>query len=238
MPTPGVIAKALKMEETDLLKSIPLFISLDYDALSELAHRLTCRRYKRGEVIFHKDDPGSALYIIENGGVKITTPSPDGNELILNILTAGDFFGELSILDGAPRSASATAMEETQALTLQREDFLDFISNRPEVVAEILSILSHRLRHATTLLEDTIFLNLPARLSKRILELSEKHGVATDEGILIELRLTQHELAHSIGAGRESVNRLLGQFQEEGLITFDKQRFLITDVERLKEYTY
>lgn len=226
------------MEKIDLLKSIPLFASLEHDALSELARKLTSCRYKRGEVIFHKDDTGAALYIIENGKVKIAAPSPDGNELILNILADGDFFGELSILDGAPRSASATAMETTQALTLQREDFLDVISKRPEVTAEILAILSYRLRHATTLLEDTLFLNLPVRLAKRFLELADKHGVETDEGLVIELRLTQHELAHSIGAGRESVNRLLGQFQDEGLIRFDKQHFIITDVERLTEYTY
>lgn len=226
------------MEAINLLRSIPLFTSLESDALAELASRLTPRKYRRGETIFHKDDPGSALYIIENGKVKITSPSSEGGELILNILADGDFFGELSILDGAARSASAIAMEATQALVLQRDDFLDVINKKPDVATEIMSILSYRLRRATSLLEDAVFLDLPARLAKRLLELAEKHGVKTDEGLRIDLRLSQHELANSTGASRESVNRLLGQFQDRGLLRLDKQSFLIIDVDGLKEYIY
>jgi CRP/FNR family transcriptional regulator/CRP/FNR family cyclic AMP-dependent transcriptional regulator len=224
------------MEATDLLRSIPLFASLESDALAELASRLTPRKYRRGETIFHKDDPGSALYIIENGNVKITSPSSEGGELILNIHTDGDFFGELSILDGAARSASAVAMEATQVLVLQRNEFLDVIHKKPDAAAEIMSILSYRLRRATSLLEDAVFLDLPARLAKRLLELADKHGVNTDEGLRIDLRLSQHELANSTGASRESVNRLLGQFQDRGLLRIDKQCFLIIDMDGLKEY--
>jgi CRP/FNR family transcriptional regulator/CRP/FNR family cyclic AMP-dependent transcriptional regulator len=127
-------------------------------------------------------------------------------------------------------------MEATQVLVLQRNEFLDVINKKPDAAAEIMSILSYRLRRATSLLEDAVFLDLPARLAKRLLELADKHGVNTDEGLRIDLRLSQHELANSTGASRESVNRLLGQFQDRGLLRIDKQCFLIIDMDGLKEY--
>jgi len=226
------------MEAVDLLGSIPLFSSLASDAHAELASRLVNRRYRRGETVFHKGDPGSTLFIIKNGKVKITALSPEGAELIITILAEGDFFGELSILDGAPRSASATAMEATQALALQRDDFLEVINGRPEVSAEILAILSHRLRDATQLLEDVVFLELPARLAKRLLDLAQRHGHDTSEGIRVDMRLTQYDLADAIGGRRESVNRLLGQFQDEGLLRIDRQGFLLVDADGLERRTH
>ncbi|UCC60676.1 MAG: Crp/Fnr family transcriptional regulator [Dehalococcoidia bacterium] len=224
------------MEEVELLSRIPLFTSLKPEHLNEIAGKLTLRNYKRGTTIFHKDDPGSTLYIIKTGQVKIGAPSPEGEEMILAILTDGDFFGELSILDGKPRSASATAMETTDTLILNRNDLLDVITGEPEVGIGMLATLSERLRCADLLLEDAVFLDLPARLAKRLLELVEKHGVETDEGLMIDMRLTQHDLANAIGASRESVNRLLGMFQDEGLISIDKQRIHVLRREGLKGY--
>ena len=129
-------------------------------------------------------------------------------------------------------------MENTHTITLQRDGFLDVLNRRPEVAIEILTVLSLRLRHATILLEDVVFLDLPMRLAKRFAELAAGHGVETSEGIRIDLRLTQHELAHSTGVSRESINRLLGIFQDEGLIKVDKQYFIVTDIDKLKKYTH
>jgi len=226
------------MEEVTLLAQVPLFASLKPDHLSEIASKLTLRNYRRGATIFHKDDPGSTLYIIKTGQVKISTPSPEGEEAILAILTDGDFFGELSILDGKPRSASATAMEATQAFTLNRNDFLDVVRTEPELAIEILAALSDRLRRTNLLLEDAFFLDLPARLAKQLVELGERHGLETDMGLKIDIRLTQHDLASALGASRESVNRLLGQFQDQGLVSIAKQHIYILRLDELRELTY
>jgi CRP/FNR family transcriptional regulator/CRP/FNR family cyclic AMP-dependent transcriptional regulator len=225
---------SLNVDRVSLLRQVPLFASVQPDWLNELANRLTPRNYKRGETIFHKDDPGASLYIISSGQVKIATTSPEGEEVILAILTEGGFFGELSLLDGRTRSASATAMEATQTLTLHRADLLEAIGKRPEMASDLLAALSDRLRRTDLLLEDAIFLDLPARLAKRLLELGEEHGIRTEQGLEIELRLTQQDLANFVGASRVAVNKLLGVFQDKGLIKLDKHKLIILSGDDLR----
>lgn len=215
------------MEKVTLLAKVPLFASLTTEQLAEIADRLVIRNYQRGATIIHQDEPGSMLYIIANGHVKITTVSSEGEELILALLTDNDFFGELSLLDGQPHSASATAMETTQVVTLNRDEFLEVIAKNPEMVNNILVVLSNRLRRTNTMFEDAVFLQLPARLSKRLLELGEQHGLKTDSGLEIELRLTQQDLANFLGASRVAINRLLRQLQDSGLISIDRKHITI-----------
>lgn len=226
------------MDDCALLACVPLFSSIDPACLAVIAGRLKPRTYRRGEVIFHKDDPGSTLYIIKTGQVKISTGTPEGEEAILAILADSDFFGELSILDGEPRSASAAAMETTHTLVLHRSDFLEVIHSHPELAKNVLTTMSHRLRRTDHLLEDSVFLDLPARLAKRLLELAEKHGRETDEGVQIDLRLTQQDLANVVGASRVAVNRLLGQFQDRGLLSIDRHRITIIHADALRERVY
>lgn len=223
------------MEEVASLGSVPLFSTLEPEDLAELASKLRRRNYQASEIIFHKDDPGATLYIIRSGKVKITTTSPQGKEVMLNILNDNDFFGELCLLDGGLRSARAVAMEDTQALTLNREDLLAVTWKKPGVANRIIEVLCERLRHATILLEDAIFLDLPGRLAKRLLEFSEKHGLLTNEGIEINLRMTQQDLADSLGASRESVNKLLRIFEDKGLITIKRHRIHITSADKLRK---
>jgi CRP-like cAMP-binding protein len=222
------------MDETHLLARIAMFASLEQVHLDEIAGKFVLRSYKRGATVFHKDDAGSTLYIVKSGQVKISAPSPEGEEAILAILADGDFFGELSILDGKPRSATATAMEDTTAYALDRSDFLDLVRADPELAIEILATLSQRLRRTDVLLQDAFFLDMPGRLAKQLLELADRQGVETDEGLMIDMRLTQHDLASAIGATRESVNRLLGHLQDEGLISISKQHIHILRKDDLK----
>ena len=226
------------MSDADLLAGVPLFASLKPEYLADLAGKLAVRNYRRGETIFHKDDPGSTLYIIETGQVKITSTSPEGEEVILDILKDGDFFGELSLLDGKPRSASAATMEATKARVLHRDDFLEVITRHPEPVGDVLAAVAERLRRADLLLEDAIFLDLSARLAKRLLELSEKHGVTTERGLEIDLRLTQQDLANFVGASRVAVNKLLGSFQDKGLLAIEKHRLIILRPDELRKRIY
>ncbi len=223
------------MEKVNLLAKVPVFTSLKPAYLAELANKLTTRHYRRGETIFHKDDPGSMLHIINAGQVKITTTSPEGEEVILAILTDSDFFGELSLLDGRPRSANVIAMVDTEVFTLHRDDFLDVLGKHAGLAADMLAALSDRLRRTNVLLEDAIFLDLSARLRRRLMELSEKHGLVTKRGVEIDLRLTQQDLANFVGASRVAINKLLGVFQDKGIICIDKKRITILRPEEMRK---
>jgi len=226
------------MEDAAFLARVPLFASLKPALLDELAGKLTPRSYRRGEVIFHQDDPGSAMHIVKSGQVKIATTSPEGEEVIIAILKNSDFFGELSLLDDKPRSANAVAMEATQTLMLRRGDFMDILDQHHEMVSAVLTSLSERLRRTDQLLEDAVFLDLPARLSKRLLELAQKHGVKTDKGLEIDLRLTQQDLAAALGVTRVALNKHLGRLQDEDLISLERKRIIITRPEDLRKRVY
>jgi len=223
------------MEDAAFLARVPLFASLKPALLDELAGKLTPRSYRRGEVIFHQDDPGSAMHIVKSGQVKIATTSPEGEEVIIAILKNSDFFGDLSLLDDKPRSANAVAMEATQTLMLRRGDFMDMLDQHHEMVGTVLTSLSERLRRTDQLLEDAVFLDLPARLSKRLLELAQKHGVKTEKGLEIDLRLTQQDLAAALGVTRVALNKHLGRLQDDDLISLESKRIIITRPEELRK---
>ncbi len=225
------------MDYASFLKNVPLFSSLSDSDCADLVRITKLKKYRKNDTIVHQEDPGSVLYIIVSGQVKITTDSQEGDEAILAILADGEFFGELSLLDEEPRSANAVTMTETQILVLNRHDFLEFLYKRPGLIAGFLASLSRRLRKADMALKDAFFLRLPARLAKCLLELGKTHGVKTDRGIEIGLRLTQQDLADMIGASRVAVNRQLNLFKIKGLIDINKQHFIINNPEELEEYT-
>lgn len=231
-------SKSGKTQDLSFLRRVLLFKSLSASELAELASRMGIRNYLHGETIFHKDDPGSVLYLIRTGQVKIVTVSPEGEELILAILTNGDFFGELSLFDQEPRSANVVALVDTETFILQRRDFLEFLRACPTAAAEMLAALSRRLRRTDILLEDAAFLDLSARLAKRLLELAETSGIKTEAGIEIGLRLTQQDLAALVGASRVAVNKQLAMYQAAGLIRLGKQRIIILRPKELEQRIY
>jgi len=226
------------VEDASLLARVPLFASLKSDRLTELAGKLKPRSYRRGETIFHQDDPAAAMHIIKTGQVKITTTSAEGEEIILAIMADGDFFGELSLLDEGPRSADAIAMDATQTLTLQHGDFLDIMSRHPEMVKNVMVCLANRLRHADHRMQDAIFLDLPARLAKRLLQLANKRGIKTANGVEIDLHLTQQDLAAAVGVTREAVNKQLGMLQNMGLVSIEGRRITIVSPDELEKRIY
>jgi CRP/FNR family cyclic AMP-dependent transcriptional regulator len=226
------------MDDVAFLSQVPLLASLKTDHLAGLAAKLKVRHYRRNEVIFHQDDPGMDLHIIKTGQVKIATVSPEGEEIIMALLTTGDSFGEIALLDGKPRSATAVAMEPTQTLTLSRDDFLTAIAANVEMMTAVLASVAAGWRKTSHLLEDATFLDLPARLAKRLLELAEKHGVKTSEGTEIDLRLTQQDLAAAAGVSRVAINRQLRLFQDSGLISLDKKRIIVLRPEELRKRIY
>ncbi len=214
-------------DNAGFLARVPLFASLKPDHLAEFAAKLRTHNYRRGEVIFWQNDPASDVHIIKTGQVKISATSAEGEEIIMAILTPGDSFGEIALLDGQPRSASAIAMENTQTITLDRADFLDVMSRNPEMMGIVLASLAAGWRRTSHLLEDAMFLDIPRRLGKRLLQLAEKHGVKTGKGIEIDLHLTHNDLAAALGVSPATLKKHLRVLSDSGLIAVERKQVAV-----------
>src|SRR5436309_5496064 len=224
--------------EAIYLKQVPLFAGLadeDIRGLMALAKR---RTFRSGEVIFHREDPGQVLYVIKEGKVKISLISPDGQEISLVVFGKGECFGEFAILDGLPRSTDAVALEKVECYTLQRSDFHNAILKNPKIAILVMEALIKRLRNTDQMVEDLIFLDVYGRVAKKLLELADAHGVKVDDGVRIDVRLTQQELASMVGASRESVNKVMGYFTDKDFISTDKHRITLHRITDLKRRIY
>lgn len=224
--------------DTSYLKQVDIFAGLDDEDIQELMSVARRRSFRAGEVIFHRDDPGQVLYMIKEGKVKISLISPDGQEISLVVFGKGEFFGELALLDGEPRSADAIALERVECYTLQRDDFHKAIMRNPKIAIKILEVLTRRLRKTDNHVEDLIFLDVYGRVAKKLLELANEHGSTVEDGTRIEVRLTQQELASMVGASRESVNKVLGYFTDKQFISTDKHKITIHRIADLKRRIY
>src|SRR6478736_3915434 len=206
------------------LARIPFFAGLDQPALERVAAGTRTRRFRRGEIIFHAGDPGNALYIIVSGDVKISLPSEEGDEAILATIGPGDVFGELALLDGAPRSATATALLATEAVILPRDQFRELVATEPAVRDILLASLAEELH----------FLDMTGRLAARLVRLAREAAAAgadsPDGSIRLRATLTQAELASMVGCTRQSVNKLLGQFADDGLVRVDREGIQVLDM--------
>ena len=212
-----------------------MFRDLTVEQLDVLAGGLQTRRYRRGEAIFHQGDPGDALYVVLTGRVKIASPSNSGVEAILTTLRPGEFFGSLALLDGSPRSASAVAVEPTETLILPRPTFRRLLDESPSIRDHVFAELAHELRRLTNHVEELHFLDITGRLAARLARLAEEQGMPAGGG---EIRLagpiTQGELAAMVGSTRQSVNKLLGYFVDDGLIRFEKDTLIVVDLAGLQ----
>ena len=218
----------------EALSAIPFFAGLERAALERVAAGMRTRRFRRGEVIFHIGDPGDALFVIVDGEVKISLPSETGDEAILATLRVGDVFGELALLDGAPRSASATAIGATETVVLPRDKFRELIATEAGVRDALLASIAGELRRLTTHVEELHFLDITGRLAARLVRLAQEGGTRLgDGGIGLRTNLTQGDLAAMVGCTRQSVNKLLGQFTDDGLIRLDRDGIVVTDLDGL-----
>jgi CRP-like cAMP-binding protein len=224
------------MTPEEFLKGVHLFQSLSNDDRIRLAASLRRRTLKKGEVLFRKGDEGTTLYIVRSGSIRIVLPSSTGDEVSPAILTAQDFFGEMALLDGMPRSADAVAMEPSELYALKREDFMSFLKDNEEAIKAIFSFLSMRLRKTDDLLEDVCFLTISTRLARRLVDIAEHYGQADENSdiIHINLRLTQKDLASMVGVTRESINKEMRILREKELISTKESGIQILDMERLK----
>lgn len=211
----------------DLLRSVSLFRGLPTPDLDELARRLIPRRAAKDELIIAEQAPGDALYILATGKVKVSLLSPDGREMILSVLGAKDFFGEMALLDGAPRSARVTAIAASLLYVLSREAFVAFIQRTPQASLNILAEMTRRLRRADDMIGSLALLDVYGRVAHTLLELARREGQAREDGILIDNRPTQQELAGMVGTSRETVSRALNDFARNGYLTMSGRRILL-----------
>jgi CRP-like cAMP-binding protein len=217
----------------DALARCPLFKHASRNILESLAGRLRRRRFRRNEVIFHQGDPGDALHIVANGAVKILLPSGEGDEAIIATLRPGDFFGELALLDGAPRSATAAALEQSDTLVLPRDVFIGLLDTLPGLRDALLAGLAHELRRLTGHVEELHFLDLAGRLAMRLTRLARETAPDAHGEIRLDWPYTQSDLAAMIGGTRQSVNRLLSELVEQDLIRIEPEVLVIADLDEL-----
>jgi len=216
----------------DSLRRCALFEECDEAALDGVVRQLRRRRFRRNEVIFHQGDPGDALHVVAAGAVKIVLPSAEGEEAIIATLRPGDFFGELAILDGAPRSATAIALESCETLELPRITFHELLDHDPRLRDALLIGLTHELRRLTSHVEELHFLDLAGRLAMRLFRLArEADKVGTE--VRLDWPYTQSDLASMIGGTRQSVNKLLSGLVDDGLVRIERDTLIVTDMEAL-----
>lgn len=206
-------------QHVELLKKVPLFENVEDAELGRISQMLVEKGFSKDATIVAKDEPGDAMYIIARGRVKVVMPGDGGREVILNILKAGDFFGEMALVEkDSPRSADVVSAEDTRVLVLKREVFVDHVLQSPKIALNIMSELSRRLRRADELISDLALLDVGARIARIIFELGERDGVDTEEGRVVRERPTQQDIASMIGTSRETVSRMLSDWQRAGLI--------------------
>ena len=220
--------------DIDVVRRAPLFAALDDESANALMKSMTTSRLERGDVLFREGDQGNRLYVIGEGKIKLGLTSVDGRENLLAILGPGEMFGELSLFDPGPRTATATAVAETQLIELGHDDLNTFLAGRPAVASSMLAALARRLRRTNDSLADLVFTDVPGRVAKALLDLSNRFGRPAEDGILVAHDLTQEEIAQLVGASRETVNKALADFASRGWIKLEARAVVLMDVERIR----
>jgi CRP/FNR family transcriptional regulator, cyclic AMP receptor protein len=207
-----------RLAKRELLRGTPLFAVLQPAELDQLVGIVAERRFAKGTAIIEHGREGSSMMVLASGRVRVTATSASGREMTLSILEAGMTFGELSLLDGKPRSATVVAMDDCLALVLERRDVLPLLRSNADLVLRLLGVLCGRLRHTNLALEEIALMDLPTRLARLLLKLGQQYGAAGPNGVRIGLKLTQTDLSTLVAATRESVNKQLRSWREDGLL--------------------
>ena len=228
------MAARAEVDYAAILSRNQLLNQLESHEMEELLTLANVERFEAQGVIFNKGDPGDRLYAILSGQVGINTVSRDGKEIFLNILDAGEVFGEIAMLDGKERTAGAVAMKQTELMKIGRSDFLPFLERHPQLCIRLMAVLCERLRWTSDIIEDTIFLDIPRRLAKRLLTLVDRHGESVSGGVKIQIKLSQEDLAHMLGATRESINKGIRALHQSGAISYEGGYMVVRDMGQLE----
>jgi CRP/FNR family cyclic AMP-dependent transcriptional regulator len=204
--------------QTPLFRKFALFAELDDRELAAIAAVAKSRRYAKDDVVFHADESGDIFCLIKEGQVKVTMISPEGKEIILSMMGPGDFFGEMSLLDNEPRSATVIATEALEVVTIWRSDFLQLLSENFTITKKVLQELSRRLRNASNRIESLATMDVYGRLARFFLDLARENGKVLDNGYVAVTRPTHQSIANMIGTSRETVSRLIHDLMKQNLL--------------------
>ena len=222
------MAQQVRIDKRSVIAAHELFRGFSPGEIDNLVSYTRGTKYRTNEVIFTKGSPGQGLMAVLSGVVRISSPSPEGRQVVFNLIYPGEIFGEIALLDGKERTADATAITECELLVLERRDFLPCLTRHPEMCLHVINVLCERLRRTSQQVEDLLFMSMHSRLAKILLHLAQTHGTRCDRGIKLDLQLSQRDLASMIGASRESVNRQLATWQDEGHVAIDGGTITIT----------
>ncbi len=221
--------------DQEVIRKAPLFTALDDAASASLLANMVSVKIAKGTILFAEGDGGDQLYVIAEGKLKLGTSSGDGRENLLSILGPGEMFGELSLFDPGPRTSTATAVTDAKLLSLGQEKLLPWLAENPKVSLQLLASLAQRLRRTNEAVGDLVFSDVPGRVAKALIDLGERFGKKTEEGLFVHHDLTQEELAQLVGASRETVNKALADFAGRNWLKLDGRAVLITDFDRLSK---
>lgn len=217
-----------------MVLSAPLFAEMDTENSRALIDSMNPVAFARGDVLFHEGDPGDRLFVIRSGKIKLGRRSSDGRENLLSIQGPGEMFGELSLFDPGPRTATATVVADAELVELAHTDLVAWLEQHPTVAKHLLKALAHRLRRTNEALADLVFSDVPGRVAKALLDLATRFGQPTDEGVRVAHDLTQEELAQLVGASRETVNKALADFAARGWVRREGRAVVLLDADRLE----
>ena len=215
-----------------MLKNCTLFRDLPNDSLTKIAWLTNSRTYARDAVICTQGEPGNALFVVVSGRVRISATSENGKEVFFNLMGPNDAFGEIAVIDGQPRTASATAMEESNLLVIPRPHFMQLLEKDPTVSIHLLKLFCERIRWTSEMIEEAAFFDVPARMARRLINLIPETPAGQDPSIA----LSQEELAKFLGVTRQVINQYLQTWRRSGWIELGRGRLTITNLKALSDF--
>ncbi|MCD6239467.1 MAG: Crp/Fnr family transcriptional regulator [Thermotogae bacterium] len=213
---------------------LPIFKDIPLKTVEEMFNSGKIRDFKKGDIVFFEMEKDDTFYLILDGVVGIFVESEGGKEKILSILSKGNFFGEMAILEGKPRSAGVRVLEDARFLILGKKNFLNMITKEPKLSLNVIVEMSRRLRYTDQQIKDLIFRDAVSRLARSILVLSDEFGKKKDGDIVIDFAITHQSIAEITGLARETVSRVFTRFEEENVLKIEKHRITIHGIEKLR----
>ena len=220
------------MEKIELLQSVSIFWDLNENDLGHIADKMVAKHFENGNYIFLEDSKGEQCFFVLEGSVKVTRLSKDGREVILAMLNEGDFFGEMSLLDGESRSANVIALEKTKVLTLDRNDFIAVVNDYPKIAVQLLKELARRLRKSDRQIASLSLSDAEKRIALCIIRFADEQGVIQNGKVSIPKTPIQQDIANMAGTSRETVSRALGILEKEDLIERNGRELIILDYKK------
>jgi CRP/FNR family transcriptional regulator, cyclic AMP receptor protein len=215
------MARLERSAKRDALLGCPLFAAMRPEELDEILNFASERRVRRGQMVFRRGDSGSSMMVVLRGRIRISSVSAEGKEVTLNVINPGEVSGELALLDGKPRSNDGAATEDTLLLVVERREFMPFLARNQDLMLRLLAVLCEKVRRTSMALEEIALFDLPVRLARVLLKLAEDYGRPCSTGTRIDLKLSQRDLSNLVASSRESVNKHLRVWRENGWVDLE-----------------